>query len=339
MKMLTDWNCHLLPMMGEWITAPKDTRDALLLLNARTGIRRFCMMAEFDCGKDSLPGFLIARDRAMREIKPLLPEGFHVFAGGYIRLRPGISEISGLRKLCLPRTGLLPVLLPWAGLSRETALEWNRLLYHTSLHPLLMETDHFIRDGFSPENVKRLLRLDRLSVRLPVPLRPGNPERRPVSDRAPRNRPVRYSGQLAGFGGFLRLPSGGCGGRSRLRSGTARGNPARRNPKSGLTVLSVQRAVFDARSLPSAQMAFLLVLLQHLLHLLPERLIDKPQGLGHILMYRAFADTENGSRLTDRCPRLGKIFPQHHAPGSAAPIRYRHGSSSFILSGSFWYSI
>lgn len=160
MKMLTDWNCHLLPMMGEWITVPKDTRDALLLLNARTGIRRFCMMAEFDCGKDSLPGFLIARDRAMREIKPLLPEGFHVFAGGYIRLRPGISEISGLRKLCLPRTGLLPVLLPWAGLSRETALEWNRLLYHTSLHPLLMETDHFIRDGFSPENVKRLLRLE-----------------------------------------------------------------------------------------------------------------------------------------------------------------------------------
>ena len=140
MKMLTDWNCHLLPMMGEWITAPKDTRDALLLLNARTGIRRFCMLAEFDCGKDSLPGFLIARDRAMREIKPLLPEGFHVFAGGYIRLRPGISEISGLRKLCLPRTGLLPVLLPWAGFSRETALEWNRLLYHTSLHPLLMET-------------------------------------------------------------------------------------------------------------------------------------------------------------------------------------------------------
>ena len=104
--------------------------------------------------------FLIARDRAMREIKPLLPEGFHVFAGGYIRLRPGISEISGLRKLCLPRTGLLPVLLPWAGLSRETALEWNRLLYHTSLHPLLMETDHFIRDGFSPEKVKRLLRLE-----------------------------------------------------------------------------------------------------------------------------------------------------------------------------------
>ena len=86
MKMLTDWNCHLLPMMGEWITAPKDTRDALLLLNARTGIRRFCMMAEFDCGKDSLPGFLIARDL---DITPETAEFYSidVSAVGLDRLR------------------------------------------------------------------------------------------------------------------------------------------------------------------------------------------------------------------------------------------------------------
>lgn len=41
MRTLTDWNCHLLPMMGEWIAAPKDSAEALLLLNARTGITRF----------------------------------------------------------------------------------------------------------------------------------------------------------------------------------------------------------------------------------------------------------------------------------------------------------
>lgn len=163
MKMLTDWNCHLLPMMGEWITAPKDTREALLLLNARTGIRRFCMMAEFDCEKDSLSCFLLARDRAMREILPLLPDGFHVFAGGYLRLRQGVSGIPGLRKLCLPRTALLPVLLPWTGLSRELALEWNRLLYHTAVHPLVMETDHFVCGGFPREAVKRLLGLEHVA--------------------------------------------------------------------------------------------------------------------------------------------------------------------------------
>ncbi|HBF15780.1 MAG TPA: hypothetical protein DDW30_08940 [Clostridiales bacterium] len=159
MNLLTDWNCHLLPMMGEWIASPWDAREAIIRLHARTGIRRFCMMAEFDCLRESLPCFLLQRDRAMRELTRTLPQGVRAFAGGYLRLRPRVSELVGLMRLKLPRLGLLPVLLPWNGMTQEEAHEWNQLLYHTPARPLIMETDHYIT-RFPSEAVDRLLGLD-----------------------------------------------------------------------------------------------------------------------------------------------------------------------------------
>lgn len=158
MKLLTDWNCHLLPMMGEWIADPKDAREAMARLHARTGIRRFCMMAEFDCERESLPCFLLERDRSMRELKQVLPQGVRTIAGGYIRLRPGVSGISGITRLCLPGTKLLPVLLPWNGMTQAEALEWNRILYHIPAHPMIMETEHFATH-YPKESADRLLNL------------------------------------------------------------------------------------------------------------------------------------------------------------------------------------
>ena len=159
MNLLTDWNCHLLPMMGEWIASPRDAREAMVRLHARTGIRRFCMMAEFDFMRESLPCFLLERDRAMRELSQVLPHGVRIFAGGYLRLRPGVSEVVGLTKLCIPRRGLLPVLLPWNGMTQDEAKEWNRLLYHTPACPMIMEADHFV-SRFPPAEVDRLLGLN-----------------------------------------------------------------------------------------------------------------------------------------------------------------------------------
>lgn len=158
MKLQTDWNCHLLPMMGEWIASPSDTLEALLRLHARTGIRRFCMMAEFDCEKESLPCFLLERDRAVRELKAVLPEGYRIIPGGYVRLRPGVAGIRNLTKLCLPRCDLLPVLLPWNGMTQADAREWNRILYHLPVRPLIMEAEHFLT-GYPKDDIRRLLHL------------------------------------------------------------------------------------------------------------------------------------------------------------------------------------
>lgn len=158
MKLQTDWNCHLLPMMGEWIASPSDTMEALWRLHARTGIRRFCMMAEFDPMRESLPCFLIERNRAVREVRQLLPDGYRIITGGYVRFRQDVSTIPGLSRLCLPQTRLLPVLLPWNGFPQELAVEWNRMLYHMPFQLLLMEADHFLL-SYPKDSAERLLRL------------------------------------------------------------------------------------------------------------------------------------------------------------------------------------
>lgn len=120
------------------------------------------MMAEFDCRVESLPCFLLRRDRAMRELQSVLQTGFQIGAGGYAKLCLGLSEIPGLRKLCLPGTDLLPILLPWNESTAETAVEWNRHLYHSPFRLLLMEFDHFLH-AYPQDETDRLLRLDRIA--------------------------------------------------------------------------------------------------------------------------------------------------------------------------------
>lgn len=178
MKRLTDWNCHLLPMMGEWITNAADSLRALRLLHARTGITRFYMTAQFDCQQEALSCFLLQRDRAVRELVRLLPPHLRISAGAYARLRPELSEISGLRKLCIPSTDLLPIQLPWNAETQESALALNRLLYHTNVRPLFMEFDH-LAVAYPQETVNRLLQLDGVAYQFNL-LSLGSPRLRQI---------------------------------------------------------------------------------------------------------------------------------------------------------------
>lgn len=178
MKRLTDWNCHLLPMMGEWITNAEEALRALRLLHARTGITRFYMTAEFDCLQEALPCFLLQRDRAVRELSQVLPPQLRIGAGAYARLRPGLSELSGLHRLCLPSTNLLPIQLPWNAETQESALELNRLLYHANVRPVFMEFEHFVT-AYPQDTVKRLLRLDGVAYQFSF-LSLGSPKHRQI---------------------------------------------------------------------------------------------------------------------------------------------------------------
>lgn len=159
MKYLTDWNCHLLPMMGEWITSAQTARRALLRLHERTGLRRFCMMAEFDPSRESLPCFLLERDRAMREVAQTLPPQLRLIAGAYLRLREGISDLKGLERLRLAQSDLFPILLPWNDPLPSVVRDWHGFLYHTTLRPLIMDADHFLL-RYPSDVVERLLRLE-----------------------------------------------------------------------------------------------------------------------------------------------------------------------------------
>ena len=148
MRAYTDWNCRLLPSMGDLITTPDDAVNAILILKEKFGLSRFCMMPEFDCATDSVASFLMRRENAFSCLKERLPQDVRVTLGVGALVLPGLSEEIGLKKLLLPKTDLLPIRLPFFP-SNETAKELNRLLYHVPYRLLFLSFDSYI--NFYPE--------------------------------------------------------------------------------------------------------------------------------------------------------------------------------------------
>ncbi len=143
MRAYTDWNCRLLPMMGELVANPQDSAKALLILKEKFGLTRFCMMPEFDCEKDSVANFLIRREKAFSELLPHISNEFHIRLGCAASVVSGLSETRDIRKLLLPKTNLLPIKLPYFP-SEETPKELNRLLYHLPYRLLFLSFDSYL---------------------------------------------------------------------------------------------------------------------------------------------------------------------------------------------------
>ncbi len=162
MRKHIDWNCGLLPMMGDLITTPQDTAKALLLLKEKFGLSRFCMTPEFDCVQDSVAAFLARRDRVSSELLPLLPSDIKMMPGASVLLRPGVSQERGLKKLLLPTTDELPIRLPYFSMSNDASVELNRLLYHFPWRICFLSFDSYL-NHYSKEEIERWSSLENVS--------------------------------------------------------------------------------------------------------------------------------------------------------------------------------
>ncbi len=164
MRIYTDWNCRLLPIMGEFIASPQDSGKALTLLKEKFGLTRFCMMPEFDYEKDSVASFLIRRRQAFDSLSPYISREFRIELGTAVPLVPGISELLDLKKLLLPRSKFLPIKLPVFP-SEETPKELNRLLYHLPYPILFLSFDSYL--NFYPyEDLIRWIKLPNVAFQM-----------------------------------------------------------------------------------------------------------------------------------------------------------------------------
>ncbi len=164
MRVYTDWDCRLLPMMGDLIANPQDSAEALLILKEKFGLTRFCMMPEFDCEKDSVANFLIRREKAFSEILPFISNEFRIRLGCAALVIPGLSEISDIKKLLLPKTNLLPIKLPYFP-AKETPIELNRLLYHLPHQILFLSFDSYF-NSYPYEDLLRWIELPNVAFQL-----------------------------------------------------------------------------------------------------------------------------------------------------------------------------
>ena len=160
MKVYTDWNCQLLPNMGNLIADPADSAKALQTLWSRFGIRRFYAMPEFDCRAESVSLFLLRRDRSVRStlehLDPDIP--IRLYAAGAALLVPGLSDVPSLQKLYPPNVPYLPVLFPLSADVDRIFPELNRMLYHTEHRLLLLSFDLYSL-FYPPHIIEQLLRL------------------------------------------------------------------------------------------------------------------------------------------------------------------------------------
>lgn len=154
MRYYTDWDCRLLPMMGDLIANPKESVCSLLHLQEKFGLSHFCMMPEFDCVYDSVSSFLTRREKAYDEIAELLPKNIHLTLGCAALVRPGLSQERGLKKLLTPRSKRLSIRLPLDRITNEVAIELNQLFYHFPYSLLFLSTDSYF-DFYPIEDIER----------------------------------------------------------------------------------------------------------------------------------------------------------------------------------------
>ena len=104
MRAYSDWNCRLLPMMGDLIANPENSIRSMKLLKEKFGLSHFCMMPEFDCTQESISAFLIRRDRASKALQAGLPKDIKITLCGAALVSTGLSTEMGLQKLRLPKS-------------------------------------------------------------------------------------------------------------------------------------------------------------------------------------------------------------------------------------------
>ncbi len=189
MNVFWDWNCRLLPMMGDAVTKPQEAADALTLLRERFGIRRFCMMPSFDCQEESVGMFLLKREQARRELASLLAPDTRLFLGSASLLCQGLSQAEGLTKLCIPKTEYLPITLPYFSEESDFSMELNRLLYHTPIRVLLLSFDSYL--SFYPKDtLERLFRLPNAAFQFSYRSLENASVRELLGDLAKQNKPI-----------------------------------------------------------------------------------------------------------------------------------------------------
>ena len=142
MNCLTDYHARLLPMMGEHIASPADSLLAMDLLHEKYGIKRFCLIAEYDYREESVAMLRLRMERSLESMASLLQKReFRVETAGCALVLPEVSRMEGLHRLRLPKTDYLPIRFSLARDADARLLELNRLLYHFPLKLLFLSFD------------------------------------------------------------------------------------------------------------------------------------------------------------------------------------------------------
>lgn len=161
MKLITDWNCRLLPGFPDQAARAEDAADALTVLWEDLGVKRFCFFPVFDPETDSIPAFQIRENRALKALQSLFHFPAVFLLSASVRLVPGLAEYRGLNRFLLPKTDYLPVALPLSP-DRTTENTLADLARHAPFR-LLVTNAHLLPVFYPEPLLERVSRLPGLA--------------------------------------------------------------------------------------------------------------------------------------------------------------------------------
>lgn len=158
MNCLSDWNCRLIPYADPLLENRDDLQTAFLHCTEQFGIKRFCLMPEYNSRSESVSLFLLRQERMRERLSGLLPKGSRARVGVSVPLCPGLHETLHLGRLCMKGSHCLPIQLPIGPYEEWMDLELNRLLYRSKHRLLFLSFDRF-PIFYSADILERLMRI------------------------------------------------------------------------------------------------------------------------------------------------------------------------------------
>ncbi len=129
MQELVDWNCHLLPGMGEGVASATQSIKAMQYLYRQYGINRFCMMPQFDPTYEPLSVFLLRVESAKTQLHLPSRAPIRICCHPRVHLISDLHLCEEIQQLRFGINGYLPLMLPITEAPDYLEFEINRLLY------------------------------------------------------------------------------------------------------------------------------------------------------------------------------------------------------------------
>lgn len=163
--MLVDMHCHILPGMDDG-SPDVDTSFVMLRQQAEQGIQVVCATSHYYADQNSITTFCERRAAALEKLLAALPEGLpRIIPAAEVAFFSGISERSGLKRLCIEGTKTLMLEMPFTEWNDFQIEEVSALVLDRGFHVVLVHPERFCA---SKGNVWRLRELEDLPVALQV---------------------------------------------------------------------------------------------------------------------------------------------------------------------------
>ncbi len=141
----TDWHSHILPNVDD---GSRDVAESLRLLEmlAEQGVGTVIATPHFIADNESVSAFIKRRNDSYNRLKEVANKGMpEIVLGAEVAYYSGISRLSNLKELCIDRTGLLLLEMPFSVWKEYTLKEVVEIATAKNIVVILAHIERYLK--------------------------------------------------------------------------------------------------------------------------------------------------------------------------------------------------